>query len=132
MVQGPISPQLLTSIRTIAPLASLFVPLVLALPPFRPLTRLWLRLFGDLVPYRSLIPGEPAKSADVAKERRYSVRTWRVVVLVALGMVELAWWMFLTAAVFIRAIHGGPTVTEVLLTAGMVPIWVSGPHLLEL
>lgn len=119
------SPLLLTSIRTIAALAVLFVPLILALPPFRPLTRLWLRLFGDLVPYRSLVPAEPAKQEQLRKEQSYRVRTWRIVLLVALGLVQLCWWIFLSAAELIKAIEGPGTVTDVLLTVGMVPVWVS-------
>ena len=100
-------------------------PILFSIPPLNYLKRRILSSFSDLVPYRSLISEEKITREDVLESRKYQIAAWGQIVLVAVGLSGVAIWSAIFGMNLLAAIGHGKSVVEVLLSAGMVLVWVS-------
>lgn len=116
---------MLNSIQVLGSLTVILVPLIFSITPFSYLTKRILSSFSDLVPYRSLVPGTPATKKQELQAKRYQLAAWGQIVLVAVGLSGTAIWCAVTGMDLMRAIWHEKSVIEVLLSAGLVVVWVS-------
>ena len=128
-IQEPISLLVLNSVQVLASLVVITTPILFSIPPFNYLKRRILSSFSDLVPYRSLISEEKITREDVLESRKYQIAAWGQIVLVAVGLSGVAIWSAIFGMNLLAAIGHGKSVVEVLLSAGMVLVWVSSQSL---
>ncbi|WVR08508.1 hypothetical protein IAU60_005563 [Kwoniella sp. DSM 27419] len=120
-----LSPEVISAVRTISTLSILLVTLFLSLPIFRRPRRHLSSLLSDFVTLESLVPPDPPTTAQKANALRRGARLWRQVVLGLLSLLEIGLWTGLTGSQVLRAAHHeGERVTDVLLSAGMILVWV--------
>ena len=123
-IQEPIRLIVLNSIQVIASLVVVLTPIVFSIPPFNYLTKRVLSSFSDLVPYGSLISGEKTSEKDKRDARNYQIAAWGQIVLVIVGLSGSAVWSAVFGMDLLAAISHRKSVVEVLLSAGMVLVWV--------
>jgi hypothetical protein len=109
----------LNSIQVIASLVVILTPLVISIPPFSYITKRILSHFSDLVPYRSLVSGSATTKKEDLESRKYQLAAWGQIVLVA------AIWCAVIGMDLMQAVWHEKSVNEVLLSAGLVVVWVS-------
>jgi hypothetical protein len=102
-------------------------PVLFSIPPLNYLKKRILSSFSDLVPYKSLISEEKITRKDVSESRKYQIAAWGQIVLVAVGLSGVAIWSAIFGMNLLAAIGHDKSVVEVLLSAGMVFVWVSPP-----
>lgn len=104
-------------------------PILFSIPPLNYLKKRILSSFSDLVPYKSLISEDKITRKDVLESRKYQIAAWGQIVLVAVGLSGVAIWSAIFGMNLLAAIGHDKSVVEVLLSAGMVSVWVSSPPL---
>ncbi|KAK8850432.1 hypothetical protein IAR55_004350 [Kwoniella newhampshirensis] len=120
-----ISPELVASIRTISSLVILLVPLFFWLPIFKSLRNAVSSFVSDFVTLRSQVPPGPPTDAEKEEAIRRRPRVWRQLVLAGISAVEAGAWAAITGRSLLRTVHHeGENVTDVLLAAGMVVVWL--------
>ncbi|WWD20615.1 hypothetical protein CI109_105091 [Kwoniella shandongensis] len=120
-----ISPHLIATVRTIASLVILLIPLFFSLPLIKSLRNGVYSLTSDFVTLRSLVPPGPPSVAEKEEAIRRRPRVWRQIVLAGLSAIEAGLWTAITARSLLRVIHhDGEKVTDILLSAGMVVVWL--------
>lgn len=83
-------------------------------------------VFSDFVTLRSLVPPEPATSAQKADEQARRPKAWKEFVLAAFSLAEAATWTGITGWKILQLAQGdGATLRDTLLFVGMVVVWVS-------
>jgi hypothetical protein len=102
-------------------------PILFSTPPLNYLKKRILSSFSDLVPYKSLISEEKITRKDILESRKYQIAAWGQIVLVAVGLSGVAIWSAIFGMNLLAAIGHDKSVVEVLLSAGMVFVWVSPP-----
>jgi hypothetical protein len=100
-------------------------PIVFSIPPFNYFTKRVLSSFSDLVPYRSLISEKKISRKDELESRKYQIAAWGQLVLVTVGLAGVSTWCAVFGMDLLAAISHDKSVIEVLLSAGMVAVWVS-------
>lgn len=115
---------MLNSIQVIASLVVILTPLVISIPPFSYITKRILSHFSDLVPYRSLVSGSATTKKEDLESRKYQLAAWGQIVLVAVGLSGTAIWCAVTGMDLMQAVWLEKSVNEVLLSAGLVVVWV--------
>jgi len=103
-------------------------PILFSIPPLNYLKKRILSSFSDLVPYKSLISEEKITKKDVLESRKYQIAAWGQIVLVIAGLSGVAIWSAIFGMNLLAAIGHDKSVVEVLLSAGMVFVWVSLSH----
>lgn len=108
----------------IASLSVIIVPLVFSIPPFSYVSRRIKKVFSDLVPYRSLIPAEPATKEQRREETKYRIAAWAHILLLVIALGGTAIWSSVFGINLLGAIWRETGVVEVLLSAGVAFSWV--------
>ncbi|KIR42549.1 ATP-binding cassette transporter [Cryptococcus deuterogattii 99/473] len=121
----PPSPFLISTIRTVPSLIVLLLPLLFSIPPFKQLGDRLAPVFSDFVTLRSLVPPEPATSAQKADEQARRPKAWKGFVLAAFSLAEAATWTGITGWKILQLAQGdGTTLRDTLLSIGMVVVWL--------
>ncbi|WVQ85985.1 hypothetical protein IAT38_008153 [Cryptococcus sp. DSM 104549] len=120
----PSSPALIASLRTIPSLIILALPLLFSLPPLSYLSNLLTPFFSDFITLRSLVPAQPPSAAEKADEQARRPGVWREAVLAGVALVEAGVWAGATGWEVLRLVEKEEGVKDVLLTAGMVVVWL--------
>ena len=116
---------MLNSVQVIASLSVIVVPLVFSIPPLSYITKRITKVFSDLVPYRSLIPAEPATKEQRRQETKYRIAAWAHILLLVIALGGTAIWSSVFGINLLGAIWREIRVVEVLLSAGVAFSWVS-------
>nr|XP_019008083.1 ATP-binding cassette transporter [Kwoniella pini CBS 10737]OCF46864.1 ATP-binding cassette transporter [Kwoniella pini CBS 10737] len=119
------SPLIISSIRTISSLSILILVFIVSLPPFKPIRRFFHSLLSDLVPLESLVPPEPPteRQRHEAIKRRPAI--WKQIILSLISIAEIGVWTGITGWQIMGLAHrDGHKVTDILLSAGMIVVWL--------
>ena len=123
--QVSVTPTLIAWIRTVGSLCILIIPLLLSTRLFRPIRRFVSPYISDIAPLNSLVSFEPPTKAQREVARQYHLGVWRQIVLVGLAVTELAIWTAVVGSDFMSTNDLRGNLTSVVLSAGMVLVWVS-------
>lgn len=129
--QEPISPYLLSHIRTLSSLSILVLPHLLALPLLRTVTSPIRRIVADFLPIRDFISADPPTREEKDAIKAHGPRLWRQIVLVLGGLIESVAWLAVWGMTITRAAEGEKGVIDVLSALGMAAVWVSTHSLKE-
>nr|XP_018259698.1 ATP-binding cassette transporter [Kwoniella dejecticola CBS 10117]OBR81856.1 ATP-binding cassette transporter [Kwoniella dejecticola CBS 10117] len=119
------SPLIISSIRTISSLSILLLTFIVSLPLFKPARRFFHSLISDLVPLDTLVPPEPPSKQQQAEEIRRRPSVWKQLFLSLVTVGEVGVWAGVTGWQILGLAHNdGQKVTDVLLSAGMIFVWL--------
>ena len=123
-IQDFASWKLITLVQTIVALVLILVPVIYNWPYLSPIRSLTAALLPNLASLESLLPVVPPSRDDIRKTRAGGLKIWRQILLVLLGLVEVAGWMAVTGGYILQLRMKEIKVPQVLSAIGMVFVWV--------
>jgi hypothetical protein len=81
--------------------------------------------FSDFVPLSSVVNSDSLDAAQRKRSTKYQLSLWRQLILVGIPLATTCVWAAVWAGDLLAATRGEERVVDVLLSAGMVVVWVS-------